>query len=378
MMPASTILGPPTMHQRRPARTALVGVLALVLALGVGALVAGRPAAAAGNTSFTNVTVTTTDSSATISFDSSAFTSVYVTIGTGLDPTTSTVAQVVLPVSATHHYTTTIYNLKPSTGYSFRLWSAYMYTYTDITMLVTKAASFHNVFASVQYVKSTIDFDYYGKGPVTVTISKTLDFTTNYYMRKTLSAPSSGTHWWTSFSDMDAGTAYAFQISAAGSPSYTDITSIVTKHRDVTLTYTSFYAIDDGDGWPYGCGDFALTHRDMAMGFNSNYFQTMDVGLCVNSGSWLDLTQFTMGKRTFVDIKGSTLRTEFYAWDDDRKVGDPECFPDFISNLCGDSAYGHTNADISTPGTHTFSVHAYGIQNSLDVIAYGKVVVTFY
>ena len=85
-----------------------------------------------------------------------------------------------------------------------------------------------------------------------------------------------------------------------------------------------------------------------------------------------------MGKRTFVDIKGSTLRTEFYAWDDDRKVLDPECFPDFISNRCGDSAYGHTNIDISTPGTHTFSVHAYGIQNSLDVIAYGKVVVTFY
>ena len=65
-------------------------------------------------------------------------------------------------------------------------------------------------------------------------------------------------------------------------------------------------------------------------------------------------------------------------WDDDRKLLDPECFPDFISNRCGDSAYGHTNIDISTPGTHTFSVHAYGIQNSLDVIAYGKVVVTFY
>ena len=206
MMPASFTLGPPTMHRRPPARTALVGVLALVLALGFGALAATRPAAAAGNASFTNVAVTTTDASATISFDSSAFTSVYVTIGTGLDPTTSKVAEVVLPVSATHHYTTTIYGLKPSTAYSFRLWSAYMYTYTDITLLATKAPSFHNVFASVQYVKATIDFDFYGKGPVTVTISKTLDFTTNWYMRKTLSSPSSGTHWWTSFADLDAGT----------------------------------------------------------------------------------------------------------------------------------------------------------------------------
>jgi hypothetical protein len=33
---------------------------------------------------------------------------------------------------------------------------------------------------------------------------------------------------------------------------------------------------------------------------------------------------------------------------------------DFVSNTCGDIAYGHAYVDISTPGVHTFSIHALG------------------
>ncbi|HTL86151.1 MAG TPA: hypothetical protein VL856_13265 [Acidimicrobiia bacterium] len=362
--------------RRRTVRSTLVVFVALSVLFGI--ISKARPASAAGNASFTNVTVTTTDTTATIAFDAKPYVGITVTVGTSLDPTISKVGEVILPVNGTNHYTATFAGLKPSTGYSFRLWSPYLYTYTDISLLVTKAPMFHNVMPTVLYDTASIDFDYLGSGPVTVTISKTFDFTTNYFQRKTLPAPSSGHHWHSYFTKLDAGTAFAFKLTAPGSFSYTDISSIVTKHRDVHLAYKYFYAIDDGDGWPYGCGDFAFTHVEQGMDFYSNYWMLMQVGVCVNSGSGVSLDQYPMGKRDFTNVKSSTFRTDFYAWDDDRKWGDPECFTDFVSNTCGQVAWGYKYLDISTPGTHSFSVHTYGIQNSIDAIASGDITVTYY
>src|SRR5436190_19740635 len=198
--------------RRRNARVTVAVFLALSVLFGI--VSKARPAAAAGNASFTNLKVTTTDTTATIAFDAKPYVGITVTVGTSLDPTISKVGEVVLPVNATGHYTATFGGLKPSTGYSFRLWSPYLYTYTDITLLVTKPPMFRNVMPTVLYDTASIDFDYVGTGPITVTLSKTLDFTTHYFQRKVLSVPSSGNHWHSYFTKIDAGTAYAFQITA--------------------------------------------------------------------------------------------------------------------------------------------------------------------
>src|SRR4051794_12855046 len=142
--------------------TACVSTLLIALTMFSSPLATARPATALGNAAFTNVVVTTTASSAKITFASSATQKVRVTVGTGLDPLTSKVFQVELPYSASHKYVANVTGLHWSTGYSFRIGSAFKQPFIDITSLVTKPPPFRNVMVSVKNVSATIDFDYDG------------------------------------------------------------------------------------------------------------------------------------------------------------------------------------------------------------------------
>src|SRR5215475_5505503 len=159
---------------RRVWRHVVFGCALLALLPTFAACVPVVPPSGPGNASFKNVAVTTTSTAATITFTSPVPGAITVTVGTSPDPTTSKVGEVVLAHQASLKYSATIGGLKPKTGYSFRLAAAGVTPYTDITLLVTKPPVFRNVMTHVHNVDATIDFDYDGVGPVTVTISKTL------------------------------------------------------------------------------------------------------------------------------------------------------------------------------------------------------------
>src|SRR3954463_7281000 len=111
---------------------------ALLVLTGGSAGGASRPADAV--TTWRNVHVTNGVTSTKITFDATTYSSVYVIVGTGLDPVATQVARKILPKRADQHYTATIKGLKPNTGYSLRLASPLLSPYTDITSIVTKPA----------------------------------------------------------------------------------------------------------------------------------------------------------------------------------------------------------------------------------------------
>jgi hypothetical protein len=359
-----------------PRRIATVLIVVLAAGMSFAGPLAG-PAHAA-TPPFSNVQVVNGSTSVKISFDAPLALAPRVTVGTGLDPLTSAVAQKQLSYRASHHYSTTMKGLKPTTGYSFRLDWTYD-SYVDITSIVTLPApmQFTNVKASVKYVSATVAFDFPGPGPVTLTISKSLDFQ-QYFKKLVVNSPNASGRWSITATQLDANTGYAFQLTAANTPYYTDITSLVTPRRDVVLHYYTAKIVDDGDAFPFGCGDFALTHRDIAGGQDTTYFQTMIVGECLYSGDTFNLVPTGLSDREFDDQRAtSSFRTEFYAWDDDRDGTDWDCVATFVDYNCGDLGYGVTYIDISKPGTHKFKVHSLGAINSVDVWAYGDVVVTY-
>src|SRR5262245_14289782 len=104
---------------RRVWRRVVFGCALLALVPTFAACVPVVPPSGPGNASFKNVAVTTTSTTATITFQSAVAGNVTVTVGTSLDPTTSKVGQVVLTHQATLKYSATIGGLKPKTGYSF-------------------------------------------------------------------------------------------------------------------------------------------------------------------------------------------------------------------------------------------------------------------
>ena len=78
--------------------------------------------------------------------------------------------------------------------------------------------------------------------------------------------------------------------------------------------YRHVKVINDGDVWPYGCGDFALTHREVSSAFGANVDKTMAAGLCLNDGDSFNLAgSGSLATGTYNDVKDSAFRTWFYA-----------------------------------------------------------------
>jgi hypothetical protein len=174
---------------------------------------------------------------------------------------------------------------------------------------------------------------------------------------------------------LKAGTKYAFRLDSPIT-SYVSGLTYKTMTRSVAIDYTTVFAVDDGDAWPNGCGDFIFVFRHDYGAYYATYGET-----CVSSGT-SGLIKYGQGEWSSSNFKENTVREEFYAWDDDVDCWGANCYsscssPHYFDVNCGDMASGVRNLDVTKAGTRPVVFAATGVGSSVLVYAYGTLTVSF-
>ena len=237
-------------------------------------------------------------------------------------------------------------------------------------------ATFTNISAGAGKMSVGVSFKYAGPGPVALTVGTTADVKASKVGVASATKPNAAGVWLMSVGGLNSGTSYRFRLDSP-TTSYTSPTSYKTMYRKVDVNYTKVNVIDDGDAWPRGCGDFTFV-----MSLNSAPYRVTYGTKCVDSGASTSITGAPyIGHWTYGNWPKSTIREEFYAFDDDTSAfsdGTNGCSnPYYFDVACGDLAGGHNNLDVTQAGTRTVYFAATPIVGTPLVYAVGTLTVSY-
>jgi hypothetical protein len=253
------------------------------------------------------------------------------------------------------------------------------------------AASLLNVKATGGIMSVTVTVDYAGSGPVTLTVGKTQDVLGSKVKQVWKNQPYQPGKWSLTATGLESGTQYWLRLDAYGA-TWTSPAAVKTYTRSVVIDYNTLHVVDDGDGWPKGCGDFVFTkqidHGQYLSSWPYPYWpKASGSELCLDSGQTIGIPD-TWGRWTNPDVPHDSVREEFYAWDDDLScvAGFTKCYADCgvpfaLNPTCGDLGYGYDYVDLRASGIHALTLEASGgliDGNAVDVIIYGYVTVSYW
>jgi hypothetical protein len=244
--------------------------------------------------------------------------------------------------------------------------------------------------ATAGIMSVTVTADYAGSGPVTLTVGKTQDVLGTKVKQISKNQPSQPGKWSLTATGLESGTEYWLRLDSYGG-TWTSPVPVKTYTRSVVIDYNTLHVVDDGDGWPKGCGDFVFTkqidHGQYLSSWPYPYWPKQGGSeLCLDSGQTIGIPD-TWGRWTSTNVPHDSVREEFYAWDDDLScvAGFTKCYADCINPFwldpsCGDLGYGYDYVDLRATGTRAIKLEASGQLtngNAVDVIINGYLTVSY-